>query len=156
MAIFYNLSKEAWWIPWANTKFTFGESHVIFFSPNVQLEHCSMSLQETTTSTSALYYQWFACSFDHLTRSEGLGRCRSRCGKLRTPTQRLHTAAERCVLCQQTRNEHPEGLWLIHPCNSSWTDTLIPTMPELNTERWLTKSIINTIAVRRMLSRIFG
>lgn len=32
----------------------FGGSPVIFF-PYVQLEHCSMSLQETTTSTSALY-----------------------------------------------------------------------------------------------------
>lgn len=31
-----------------------------FFSPYVQLEHCSTSLQETT-STSALYYQGFAC-----------------------------------------------------------------------------------------------
>lgn len=32
------------------------------FSPPLCSEHCSMSLQETITSTSALHYEGLACS----------------------------------------------------------------------------------------------
>lgn len=145
--IVYSLSKQAWWMPWVNTKFTFGGSPVIFFFPYVQLEHCSTSLQKTTTSTSALYYEGFACSFHHLTSFEDLGRCRSQCGRLGTPTQRLHIA-QGCVLCSTLKG--------VLPADKEWTSrgTLTNTSLQQPLDRY-TDSNYARIKHRKMTDKLF-